>query len=621
MIRKLKIGPRLLMLLVVQAAVVMITGAAALFTLNYTFNTVDELNELVKDETSVNRLSETVRSDLMNTVNETYSGTITWEEAERRLVEAKARFEQIWKEYLAGVTPDEAEFVQDIHGETWKDIRKIYEELGLAIAGRDRGRLSLFMINDYNELATSYFNALTARALQQQEASHQAFQESVAANNQFLFSSLAIIVLGVLITGVMGVLIYRSITNPIAKIANTVHGVAAGDYSLRTHVVGQDELGELGGALDNLLEDKVTTLAAAERENETLNNSIIDLIKTVSQLSQRDLTVQVPVSEDVTGAVSDAINLMAEETARVLGQIREVAHAVGKAADAVKHQGDTVITDAAHDRQVINETIEKLDHAAAAMTQVAKLAQSANTIAVQAYKSTETAVQAVVSTSDGMHAIRETISETEKRIKRLGERSQEINSVVDIINNIAERTHVLALNASMQAAAAGEAGRGFAVVADEVQRLAESSRNSTSQIGVLVNNIQTETAESMATMNKTIGRVVEVSDVAQSAGTQMKETQEKASKLAKSVQQIAKSSIQQAKVSSEVREYAHKIQASTETTSQALSVQSSYTNKLVEFAKSLLEAVTMFRLPESTKKVSEPRAVTEALDERKVVGL
>jgi methyl-accepting chemotaxis protein len=196
-----------------------------------------------------------------------------------------------------------------------------------------------------------------------------------------------------------------------------------------------------------------------------------------------------------------------------------------------------------------------------------------------------------------MSEIRETIHETEKRIKRLGERSQEISGIVDIINNIAERTHVLALNASMQAAAAGEAGRGFSVVADEVQRLAESSRNATSQISALVKNIQVETNDTIATMDKTIEQVVDGSRLAERAGEQMKDTQDTTANLVKVVEQIAMASQQQARISNELREHALSIQSSSEETGRQLEEQVEETDRLVEYARQLIESVRVFTLP------------------------
>lgn len=239
----------------------------------------------------------------------------------------------------------------------------------------------------------------------------------------------------------------------------------------------------------------------------------------------------------------------------------------------------------------------KLNEASKTMNLIARQAKASNEIAAKASTSTQQAFETVTKTAEGMNEIRETISETEKRIKRLGERSQEINGIVEIINNIAERTHILALNASMQAAAAGDAGRGFAVVADEVQRLAESSRESTSEIAGLVGNIQAETAETMATMNKAIAQVVEGTELAQASGIQMQATQEATAELVNAVEQIAKRSLVQAHVSTNLLEQTDQARKSTEETNAELKLQADQTVNLVQFSKQLLESVNVFKLP------------------------
>jgi twitching motility protein PilJ len=200
-------------------------------------------------------------------------------------------------------------------------------------------------------------------------------------------------------------------------------------------------------------------------------------------------------------------------------------------------------------------------------------------------------------TVKGMEGIRESIAEAEKRIKRLGERSQEITGIVNLINTIAERTHVLALNASMQAAAAGDAGRGFAVVAEEVQRLAESSRQATQQIAQLVNNIQIETADTINTVNKTISQVVSGSELAAKSGAQMRETQQSTASLVELVKRITASAQVQMKITTELRNRVHQIGASTEKTAAEILLQSEATTDLSKSADRLVESVRVFKLP------------------------
>ena len=377
----------------------------------------------------------------------------------------------------------------------------------------------------------------------------------------------------------------------------TVHQVGTGDYTARTSLKGSDELAELGRAFDRMLDERLHTLVESEYENNRLNDSIIGLLQAVSQISQRDLTVRVPVTEDMTGPVADALNLLTDETAAVLQNVTRISEEVAAASDKVKAQSDTVIAVAETERQAVEQTAAELAAAAITMKQIAQLAQDCNASAETTIKTTQGALQTVTSTVIGINSTRDTIRETEKRIKRLGERSQEISGVVNLINTIAERTHILALNASMHAASAGEAGRGFAVVADEVQRLAENAREATSQISTLVSNIQIETADTVNAMNAAISQVVDGSRLAEQAGEQMKQTQEITTELVTAVQQIAARSQEQARVSNELLNRAEQIQASTHQTSQQLSEQTVQTTNLVEYAKNLLSSVRVFRLP------------------------
>jgi len=232
---------------------------------------------------------------------------------------------------------------------------------------------------------------------------------------------------------------------------------------------------------------------------------------------------------------------------------------------------------------------------------VAELAAASNRAAEQATTSTTTALGSVNETVRGMEGIRESIAESEKRIKRLGERSQEITGIVNLINTIAERTHVLALNASMQAAAAGDAGRGFAVVAEEVQRLAESSRQATQQIAQLVNNIQIETADTINTVNKTISQVVAGSELAARSGAQMRETQQSTASLVELVKRITSSAQVQMKITTELRNRVHQIGASTEKTAAEILLQSEATADLSKSADRLVESVRVFKLPTTAR--------------------
>lgn len=349
-------------------------------------------------------------------------------------------------------------------------------------------------------------------------------------------------------------------------------------------------------AADATLAERLAAQQKAEAENEMLNNSVISILEAVHQLSQRDLTARAPVTQDIIGTVSDSINALTDETSRVLRDVAQIAGNVAQASGKVKGQAELVSRTAELGRVSVGEVIVSIGSANETMTQVAALAEQSNRSAERATQATSDALDTVNRTVKGMESIRETISETEKRIKRLGERSQEITGIVNLINTISERTHVLALNASMQAAVAGEAGRGFAVVAEEVQRLAESSRNATQQIGTLVGNIQLETNETIATVNRTISQVVSGSEQAQKAGEQMRLTQQITGELVAQVRSIAASSEIQKAASAELLKSVQGIGDSTQRTAQQIETQNQETDTLLESARRLVESVNVFKL-------------------------
>ncbi len=394
------------------------------------------------------------------------------------------------------------------------------------------------------------------------------------------------------------ILIYtRTYVNMINKIEKTVNSVAQGDYEARSGIVAKDEIGLLSQALDKLLDERVAHLMKVEEEKERLNESVIALLEAVSLLSQRDLTVKVPVTEDVTGPVADALNLLTAETARVLYRVTAISEYVSSSSEKVKGQSDDVIRKAQVEFVEVQKMIEELADAFDAMNKITRLAQSANEATDRAKKTTDTALHTVNETVNGIQAIREVIRETEKRIKRLGERSQEIGGTVDLISNIAERTHILALNASMHASSSGDGGRGFAVVADEVQRLAENAQDATGQISTLVKNIQLETADTVGTMNRLVNQVMEGTRLAEQAGVRMNETKQTTEELVAFIQQIAANAQNQIEVNKQLRKRTDQVLQSSRQTAEQLREQGTMTESLVKYARQLLMTVRVFKLP------------------------
>jgi methyl-accepting chemotaxis protein len=394
------------------------------------------------------------------------------------------------------------------------------------------------------------------------------------------------------------VVIMRNLTHSLGAISAALAKVQAGDLKARTGLREDDQFGSIGRALDVILDERVKAEKNYKKENEDLSHAVVQLLHGVHRLSQNDLTARVEVTEDATGPIADSLNLLADEISRVLQGVVNISNDISQFCHSVKDHSDTVIEFSNRERKEVDSANSELIAASSVMMKIAELARSCNISADAAMEITSTAKDTVIDTVEGINGIREIIRETEKRIKRLGERSQEISSIVSLINSIAERTHILALNASIHAASSGEAGRGFVVVADEVQRLSENAREATAQISSLVNNMQSETSEVVVAMNNVISAVVSGSNLAEQAGEQMQETLQRTNQLVNMVQQIAVNSDEQVKAAKIITERASTIKESTEKTNKELQEQSLHADKLVQFSSQLVKAVGVFKLPQ-----------------------
>ena len=431
-----------------------------------------------------------------------------------------------------------------------------------------------------------------------------------------------------LIASLISLLLYlfgKTLTKPINRLVNTIHEVNEGNLEARSELNRNDELGELSSAFDKLLDEKVTQLSNTEKSNDELNESVISLLGSVSQLSKKDFTIKAPVHEDVTGALGDSLNLLTKETATALSDVKEISVRVVVESNRVQRQAKFVMAVAEKERRQVESIKDELNKASEAMNKISWDAIDANKRADNALNNTQSALETVNSSIDGINSIRDTIRETEKRLKRLGERSQEITGIVNLINSIAERTHILALNASMHAASAGEAGRGFAVVADEVQRLAENAREATTEIDSLVNNIHVETKDTVTAMNTVINQVSEGTALAEQAGLAMQQTQESTEDLVNAVNQITENSKKQANATFSLADQSSEIVESTRKTDEHLHQQMTNANNLVRYSNLLLTTVGVFKLPvkegeEQQVKQTRPQGQARGVTTAKIVS-
>ena len=284
----------------------------------------------------------------------------------------------------------------------------------------------------------------------------------------------------------------------------------------------------------------------SEALNKQNQNAILRLLNELGELADGDLTVSATVSEEITGAIADSINYTVEELRVLVGRINDAANRVTQATGTAQEISTGLLEAAKRQSVVIQETGHSVLTVARSMTQVSGEADQSAKVARRSLSAAEKGAQAVQDSIKGMNEIRSHIQETSKRIKRLGESSQEIGEIVELISDITEQTNVLALNAAIQAASAGEAGRGFTVVAEEVQRLAERSGEATKQIASIVQTIQTDTQGAVAAMEDSTRGVVEGAKLSDAAGQALTEIGEVSKNLSSLIESISSATRKQA---------------------------------------------------------------------------
>jgi methyl-accepting chemotaxis protein len=411
-----------------------------------------------------------------------------------------------------------------------------------------------------------------------------------------------VVVMAIVLISV-AVVTYRGISHGLGVLENTIAKVNKGDMTVRTRLKTSDELGHVGRSFDALLSERIAELESKNRENEVLNNSAIGLLEAVYALSEKNLTVRAPVTEDIVGTIASSVNQLADETGRTLGGVQQVANKVRMLAEMVQQQGRVVESAANRERTLLGAMGQTLESTAQHLVEVGSISSESAKVAARTANATNAARQAVDGTLLGMESLREGIAETEKRFKRLGERSQEISAAIALVNTISERTHVLSLNASMQAATAGEAGRGFVVVAQEVQRLSDSSRQATAEIARLVGNIQAEANETLITMNSLIADVVSQTDLARKAGAEMTQTEQATAELVQMVRQIAALSVKQQEMAHTLQANVRNLNEGVDQTVSAIVNQSQATQTLAQHSQELTHSVAQFNvgvLPQPT---------------------
>jgi twitching motility protein PilJ len=334
----------------------------------------------------------------------------------------------------------------------------------------------------------------------------------------------------------------------------------------------------------------------AKRVNDANQAAILRLMNELQTVAEGDLTQEATVTEDITGAIADSVNYTVEELRSLVSNVQSTAARVAQTTSEVDATSTELLAASNEQLHEIRQTGKSVVEMAGRINDVSAQAQESARVARQSLQAAESGLAAVQNAIGGMNAIRDQIQDTSKRIKRLGESSQEIGEITELISDITEQTNVLALNAAIQAASAGEAGRGFSVVAEEVQRLAERSADATRQISALVKAIQTDTQDAIGAMERSTQGVVEGAKLSDNAGTALTEIDRVSRRVADLIEQISNSASREAGLANEVADNIQHIFAVTEQTGEGTRVTAGQVRELSRMAEELRQSVSRFKI-------------------------
>jgi twitching motility protein PilJ len=334
----------------------------------------------------------------------------------------------------------------------------------------------------------------------------------------------------------------------------------------------------------------------AKRVNDANQAAILRLMNELQTVAEGDLTQEATVTEDITGAIADSVNYTVEELRSLVGNVQSTATRVAQTTSKVETTSTELLATSTEQLREIRETGQSVLDMATRINEVSGQAQESAAVARQSRQAAESGLTAVQNAIGGMNAIRDQIQETSKRIKRLGESSQEIGEITELIADITEQTNVLALNAAIQAASAGEAGRGFSVVAEEVQRLAERSGDATRQIAALVKAIQTDTQDAVGAMERSTQGVVEGARLSDNAGTALTEIDRVSRQLAQLIERISAAASKEADQANDVAGNIQHIFAVTEQTGEGTRSTAAMVRELSRTAEELKHSVARFKI-------------------------
>jgi len=441
--------------------------------------------------------------------------------------------------------------------------------------------------------ATTPFFALYDAALPSLKA---LLEDRVARLAREKYTQLALGIMALLLAASVVHRLNRSITGQIKQINDAFSLIGTGNYDVRVPVVSKDELGNMAASMNSVLDNTLGLIQSRDERNR-IQQSIQKLLDDISGVATGDLTQEAEVNAEVTGAIADSFNYMIAELRQIVRNVNQTTVNVGQSAKTVMETTSDLAEGSQGQVRQIAEASNNISSMVKSIREVSSTAGQAAAVADQTFQKAKTGSEAVQKTIQGMGGIRNQVQETSKRLKGLGERSQEIGSIVQLIGDIADRTSILALNASIQAAMAGDAGRGFAVVAEEVERLAERAAEATKKVNALIKSIQADTSEAITAMEETTREVVDGSNLANAAGRALSEIESVSAQLTNLIQSISTASEEQAIGSEYISKAMSEISNNTVETAEGAKTASESVQQLADLADELRRSMQRFRLP------------------------
>jgi methyl-accepting chemotaxis protein len=389
--------------------------------------------------------------------------------------------------------------------------------------------------------------------------------------------------------------ISNKVLAPVKQLSDFSDRLAHGDFRAKAELDSADDFALIAENLNRAAEQSSRAMFNQEAQ-ENLQKSVTEFLTITSQIARGDLTLRGKVTSDALGNVVDSVNYMLDNFCKVLERVRKAAVDVQSSANEILIASEEMSSGAIQQDQEITNTSSAVEELTVSMKQVSNNAEASAEAARRALDAAEQGNRSVHDTLEGMQRIRSSVQATAKRIKALGDRSLEISEIVNVINDITEQTNLLALNAAIEAARAGEAGRGFAVVADEVRKLAEHSRNATKDIAALIKAIQAETNDAVVVMEEGTKEVEIGARLADQAGKALEAISTVVRQSAELVQEISLASKQQVRGTEGVANAMQIISNITRQTSQGARQTSRTVEQLVHMSEQLNEALSQFRV-------------------------